>query len=141
MVFYTTVTDTVKRGALFRGTSIAAIGILIIAFSGAFLSPKQLDVWGLPILLSGIFLIARGLIPYRKLCRLETAPNKITLSEEGLTLFEGKKVHRVPLSEIERLEYTEKKGLYGICLYAKGGTLFLPYFSRRVLESLLSHLP
>ena len=149
ITFHSTVTHAIKKRALFRGTFIAAIGIGAIAFGGVFLSPKQLDVWGLPLILFGILFIAWGLIPYRRLCRLETTPNRIEMSEEALTFFQGKvALTRIPLISIEKLEYVEKPSLYGIkvhlkdplpekvILYSKHASLFLPYFSRRTFVQL-----
>ncbi len=118
--FYSTITPSLKRKMLFRGTFLAGIGILLLSYAGVFLSPAILNVWGIPVLGLSIGLIAWGMIPYRQLCRLENDPDVLTIDERGLTLVRrGKALYMIPLTSIEKMEYVEKGTLYGIGIQLK----------------------
>lgn len=120
MKFYTTITPRIKRQLLFRGTPIASLGILLLSYGGVFLSPSQLNIWGIPLVLLSIMLIAIGLIPYRRLCRLESTPDCLVLDTTGMTLVQqGKRRYMIPHDSIEKMEYIEKGGDYGIGIWLK----------------------
>jgi len=138
--FRSSIKPELKRRMLFRGTFIAGAGVLVVTLGGAFLPVETLSTWGLPIFLGGIVLIAAGLLPYRRLCKLEEAPHQITVTEVHTMILSnnGKEVLTVPLSEIRELSYVEKATRYGIRMEVNGlsDPVFLPYFTFRTLQEL-----
>lgn len=157
---YSSVSPKVEKKALFKGSFIAGIGVLLLAFSGSFIKEPLLKIWGLPILILSASLITYGLLPYRRLMRLQRKPNEIILSEELLQYVENNKRQiTLPLSLIKKASYLEDKDDYGIGIWLKSAEysekiivhnpsfdlqkkvnqsekrwkcdLFFPYFSRR----------
>lgn len=152
------ITSALKQLILLRGTAFAALGGAIILYCGAFLSVKTLSMWGLAALLLGLILIALGLIPYRKLSRLEVNPYEIVVDDNFCLFFLSKKkpLFALAMKDIEKMEYVDGKKRYGIALCMKKShqtihplhsfdveafqrsskkmmscDLFLPYFSKR----------
>lgn len=103
-----------------------------------YLSTQALEKWGFLILIAGIGLIASGLIPYRKLQRLEVRPNELVLSKHGLIYYKGGELQwKLPFSSIQRLSFQESAWSYGIALDVEGRfDLFLPYFTKRSFQIL-----
>jgi len=129
---------TLKRKVLMRGTLIAGLGGIILLYCGVFTPAETLEQWGMIPFLLAVILITVGLLPYRKLTRLETTPHEIVgYTNDRLDVFlKKRKRHSIPLDAIEGLHYIEKKDRYGIELYTAEGNLFLPYFSERACRSL-----
>lgn len=102
--------------ALMRGTFLSVIGIIIILFGGAFTPQDYLKIWGLPIFVIGIAFITWGMLPYRKLRRLEINPDCIQVdSEESLHFtIKGEPIFSLSLADIEHIEYIQKNHVYGI---------------------------
>lgn len=90
------------------------------------------------ILIAGLGLIALGLIPYRRLQRLEVRPNELVISEHGLIYYKGGDLQwKLPYSSIQRLSFQETAWRYGIALDVEGRfDLFLPYFTKRSFQIL-----
>lgn len=126
----------------------------MLLIAGAFIPVSLLKTWGLAILIVALLLITIGLIPYRRLTKLETSPDEIHCDDTFLFFIrKGKPIYQIPLSTIDRLEYVEKDALYGLCIWLKateekikvfnpeiachqhpicqGADLFFPYFSER----------
>lgn len=149
---------TLKRGSL-----VASIGAFILLFGGVFIPADTLKILGFPIFMLSFFLIAVGLVPYRKLRRLELNPNRIILEDNRYIQFcsQGKKKFSLPINSIESMKYVEKNNEYGIGIKLKTPIpekiilynssfsivsmqkksqnrfdvdLFLPYFSKRSFE-------
>ncbi len=82
-----------------------------------------------------------GLLPYRKLARLEINPDKIVIQpDESLQYYvKGKNTLTIPLNSIAKVEYVEQSNGYGIILWQKDspGTFFFPYFTQSSFEELL----
>lgn len=112
-----------------------------------------LNIWGFPLFcLSGI-LIVIGLLPYRRLCRLERKPYEIVAVGDTHFQFFSDGILRftVPRAAIESVSYYESGHEYGIKLWGNfdigryqahsrkryGCDLFLPYFSRYAFQSLV----
>lgn len=96
--------------ALYWGSLKGFLGLILLPFGGL-------------IFVAGLLLIAWGLIPYRKLKTLSTSPPVITITDEGVTYFNGTLQTFFPLSSIHSSEY-------------KTDTIFLnstplPYFSEK----------
>lgn len=153
------------RSTLFRGTYIAIAGVIIIVTSGMLLPLFLLRVFGLPLLLLGFALIASGLLPYRRLAKLEMHPYEIAYDETHLLFFRNKKpAFKVPLELLQKIEYYEKGKLYGmgvkmkkslkdqVIIYDKkldiptffstneGFDLFLPYFTKSASDEMTDEL-
>lgn len=127
--------------------------------------PLLMGIWGLPLFLVGMGLIAWGLIPYRRLRSLEENPYRITLDGESSMTFisKGKPLFTVPRQAIGEMGYIEEENTYGIALHLKSPLpeklqienatfdlaefrerskkehacdLFIPYFSQRSYSTL-----
>ena len=133
--------------ALKRGSVIGGVGILLIFCAYLFLPKTLLSHVGIWIYLLGCGLIAFGLIPYRRLRRLELNPASLVVDEKGLTLIaQSHKPEVILWEEIDSFSYLENKQTYGIgfMLKKKRDTrlklaevdLFLPYFSKRAFDEL-----
>lgn len=153
------------RHVLMRGSLLAAIGIGLMAYAGTFFSLQTLHDWGWIIYALAIGLITFGLLPYRKLGRLEKKPHQIILGDDDTLIFyfQGKKTFSIPLEIIEKTDFQQDKYKYGIKIFLKKPVnnkiiihdpsfnmqrfmaqshksyncdLFLPYFSKRGFELL-----
>ena len=158
-----------KQKVVFKGTLLASLGALLLLYVGAFMPPNILGVWGWMILLFGLWLISFGLLPYRKLCRLETQYHEIILTDhrEMLVALKKNPTCSIPLSSIAHVAYLEYPQGYGIGVWLKKPTedkvviydpkflpeqsvkpvrqmaecdLFIPYFSARAFDSLQEYL-
>ncbi len=118
----------VKKILLIRGMTLGFCGVGILFCLGVFASVDVLSFWGIPSFFGGVFLVGLGLIPYRKLTRLETHPHQIILDVLALTFIStyGNKV-RIPYDNIEKITSIETGCRYGLRLeLKKGAPLFLP---------------
>lgn len=151
------------RRALLRGSCLAAAGGACLLLPGIFMPLPVMQVWGLPLFLAGMGLIALGLIPYRKLKALEENPYRIILEGTSALKFtsKGKPLFTLPRVSIKQIGYTEEEKTYGIAITLKSPLpeklriekegfdlagfrdrslkqhncdLFLPYFSRRSFD-------
>ncbi len=118
---FSTIKPTLMRSALFKGTFLAGVGVMILALCGALIPVSTMEIWGIPILLVGGGLITYGLIPYRKLCRIESVPSELILIDgkflQLITL--GKQVYSIPMVSIEKIDYLEQGDDYGITIQLK----------------------
>jgi len=163
---YSSVKPSLIRWMLFRALLLAGAGVLLLAYSGSFIPPQQLSVWGIPILLVGGALIYIGMVPYRRLVRVQDAPNElIVIGEKYLQYVErGVRQFSVPVVSIEKIAYRDSGGReYGLAITLKeplpekitvhnprldilkfqkrsqkrqGCDLFIPYFSVRAYTRL-----
>ncbi len=157
---FTTIKPTLLRATLFRGTLFASIGVLLLIVVTTFLPVENMMTWGVISLLIGGGLMVYGLIPYRRLNRMENEPSELVLVDDEylqLIIF-GKQQYTIPLSMVEKTEYIEKGNEYGIGIWFAqdsenkvivhnqrlnmanslkrsrqkyGCDLFIPYFGRR----------
>ena len=141
------ISPSLLRFVLFRGTFLAGIGSAILLFAGIFLPAKRLDLWGLPFFLLAFGLIAWGLIPYRRLKRLETNPYVLLCDDKEEVHFfaRGKLQLSIRRRSIKDIMWVEKKKrfwlfsspAYGIEValhQPRNATLFFPYFSKASFE-------
>lgn len=155
---YTTIKPELRRKHIFRGTAIGSIGIFFLIICGAFIPPKILEEWGLFILLVGGTLIGIGMLPARRLARLEVNPDILSITEkEDLEFFSDKQlILSIPLDAIEKTTYLEDANSYGILVNIKQGckvhlfispraakiyirgshALYFPFFSERSCKEL-----
>lgn len=117
----------------------------------------------------GLFFIAIGLLPYRKLSKLQLKPHEIHFDNDTLIfLKEGKPLFKIASLSIEKMSYLEREHLYGVGIWLKkpmeqkikvlqskfnfaafmrdsmqrfgGCDLFLPFFSKHTFEELKNHV-
>jgi hypothetical protein len=128
--------------SLFRGSMIGGVGVIILFLSGAFLPVHALSVWGIPLFFLSMGLITFGMLPYRKLTRLEKVPDEILLSSKDILIYRrrGKIIFTTPLSSIKSCTYKDDESIYGIEISMKENskTYFFPYFSQRSANLLIS---
>ena len=154
---------------LLRGTLLGGVGALSLLLAGAFLPPQKMQVWGPFFFLVGLGMIAWGLLPYKRLKRLEEKPYRLSLEGDEWLHFScgGKALLSIPIGSIESMKYDEKGLIYGIGIVLKnpvphkvmiqdpsfnmirfldwsrkqhGCDLFLSYFSRRSFQSLQDYM-
>jgi hypothetical protein len=129
----TSVRPELKRTLLIRGMILAVIGLALLMVGGIFLPPETLKQWGFPLFLVSILCIGGGLIPYKRVVKLESAPDSIVISDRGEIHYKGKTYR---MDAVEKVEFYENRG-YGIKMTLKTSeTVFLPYFSKRSCEEL-----
>lgn len=141
MKLYSSIKPELIKKKLFQGTWFAFTGALVILIAGTTFPRTLLATWGLPLIVVGLGLISIGLLPYKALARLEIKPHQIIIDDDFLTFLQrGKPPLKIPLVNIVKAEYLERKNSYGIMLFFKDSNLFLPYFteqSYRALKDLL----
>lgn len=154
-----------KKSVLLRGTLLGISGLALWLYGGIYLPINVLTVWGWPILILGGVLIIFGLVPYRKLTRVENKPNELILTDlEELNIYvEGIPFLKVDFENIEEMAYLDDEKRYGIGLWIKNPKtkhiiilhplldlnlylkntqkryfcdIFLPYFSKRSFQEL-----
>ncbi len=135
IVLRSTIRPELMRRTLFRGSLIAGIGIIFLVLAGIFLPVGLLSLWGIPIYLFSLGLVTWGLLPYRKLTRLEKKPEKICISNDGLLTYQNM---IIPLLSIKSCEYIDDENRYGIKITLKGDLKgqFFPYFSERSFNTI-----
>jgi hypothetical protein len=154
---------SLKQSILYKGTLLASIGTFAMVYSGIFIPASELERYGIFIVCLGIGFIALGLLPYRRISKLEKEPHEIYIVEEGSLNFlsKGKLLFTIPLDAILKIEHRDQKKDYGIALWLKesseisdtnhitlkkisqdtrGCDLFLPYFTKRSYDLLLEFL-
>lgn len=138
--FFSSIKPSLKRHLIRRSLLFVLPGFVLLFYMGVFLKTSALEKWGLWGFALSFLLISGGMIPYRRIMRLETTPHKLSLEKEGLCFTHTKKGEVVfPLEQIEKFHFVERKGFYGIRIHFKNGKHFLlPYFSKKTFESLQS---
>jgi hypothetical protein len=139
---FTSLKGSFYRKKMVQGMLIALLGLGIIFFLGPLVKPPL----GFFILLLGVFLIAFGLIPLRRLSRLDQNPDELIVSGDQMHYIAGgKPVFSVPVKNISDLHYVEEANRWGIALtlrdqqdiivhdphFKPSARFFLPYFERR----------
>jgi len=151
-----------KKSILLKGSTIAIVGFLPLLYAGTMVPAEYLQFWGFPLFLLSFGMMAAGLIPYRKICKLEEQPNEIILSNDALQYCENRKrTLTIPISNIDSISKIENGKIYGIGLRLKnseskitlhqpieieklikktgktyGVDLFFPYFRERSFQEL-----
>lgn len=111
---------------------------MLILVLGSILIPKEtLEKWGIYLFFLSALLMAVGLVPYRRLQKLESNPNKIIINDSYLLYIREEKTLSIPIEQIQSLEWVERTSIYGINLRLKNGqTKFLAFFSKRSFDEL-----
>lgn len=142
---------SLKKRILMRGTVLAATGLIPIFYGSLFLGEKTLSTWGLPIFFLGLGLITLGMLPYRRLTRLEKHPDKLVVMADDTIHYyrRGKNPFTIPFSSIETISYMENGNNYGVRIHLKKEwmetekktfkrQIFFPYFSRKMVEQMIN---
>lgn len=120
LVVSTTISPSLKKKVLFRGTLLAACGAFLLIFSGIFIPLSVLKFFGGFILFISGLLIVLGLLPYRKINRLQMQNNKLIVEKESiLYVVNNKRMIGIPKADIEKMDFLEKGTDYGIGLWLK----------------------
>lgn len=131
MVIRTKLKPALLRQVLFRGTLMGGAGVLIWVLAGIFLPLTLMKLYGWGIFTIGFLLILFGLLPYRKLKRLELNPNKIEMGGESFDYYENRKLKiRIPNEKIQEVTFIDEGLNYGVEVSIVGSDtpLFFPYF-------------
>lgn len=131
--------SALMRRMLWRGTFIAAIGAAGLIFGGAFLPPEKLSVWGLPLFIGASVIITFGLLPYRRLKKLEMQPYELIDNGVTLKLVKGNKIlWEYPLNTIKKITYRDSPTKYGLDIrLTNGQNIFAPYFTERAKKNIV----
>lgn len=135
--FRSTVTNEEKSKQLRQGTLIASVGVLFMAFAGIFFPQPMLAKWGLVIFFF-CFVCLAGLLPYRRLTKLESKPDEIVVMGGDVIQYwsGGKKILAISQKNIAAMSYY----CHGIRIQLKcekQATLFFPHFSKRSFEEIV----
>lgn len=142
----TTLYPFLVRQTLFKGFCISLIGMTLLVYSGTFIPSHLLKFMGLPVFIMGIGCLAWGLLPYRRLSRLELQPDKLeALEAKSIDFFsKGEKVLSLPFNAIQSFDYFQKEGIYGLVILLKTpshklripSSIFLKEADKRLLNTL-----
>lgn len=124
LIIRTTVMPALTKHVLIKGFCIASIGIFGLLAGGIFLPPSILHQWGWAIFFISIGFITLGLLPYRRLVRLQMKPNELSIFDADQMTFisRGSKKLTVPLQSISKMAYIDHPLNYGIALWLKHPT-------------------
>jgi len=162
MIVKTAVNSKIKKDALLNGTLLAGLGMLILIGGSVSFSKEQLSQYGFLIFVFGIALITLGMMPYRKLVRIENCPDEIHVNDDHTWVYyvKGKKLAEIPQETMESVNFIARDPSYGICIHFKknssskvkvsdsdtqlqinkfGCDLFMPYFTERSVHQLNEH--
>lgn len=165
-VYRSCIPTRLLESTLKRGSILGIAGALLLVIGGTIIPLEQLTLWGGPFFLLGLFFIALGLVPYKKLAHLQLKPHEIHTHNGQLTfLKQGKPLFHLDCRSIAKIAYLEKEHLYGVGIWLKrpleknslffqkkkrvSGSglmqecdLFLPFFTQKTAEELaLYHNP
>lgn len=121
LIIRTTVMPQLSKHVLMRGFRIAFLGILGLLAGALFFPLPELQTWGWGLFLLSLALITGGLLPYRRLVRLQLKPNELSLLDADQLTFisRGRKKLTVPLKSIEKMSYIDHPLHYGIAIWLK----------------------
>lgn len=160
VVFRSSIDKNLMRKALIRGTFLASIGVLLLFFSGVFLPVRILQCYGIFLFGLSMLFIAFGLLPYRKLQRLETKPDELWVTNSSIHYIKrGNERLVIPLKAVFKISWVSRGYLYGIGIDLKehsllsiprsfikysqkksGFDLFFPFFTERTFLELKDYI-
>lgn len=166
LILRSSISSSLLRNTLLRGFAVAFFGILILLCAGSYLPVEFLHRWGWSLFLISLGLITLGMLPYRRLSRLQIKPNELILSDSNHIVFSqrGRELLTIPMQSIARMSYIFHPRLYGIALWLRpaplkpilvhqspkeienmrrlgqqlgNADLFFPYFNQRAYDELM----
>lgn len=109
------VTSPLMRYTLFKGCGFAVSGMCVLLIGGIFLPPETLGVWGWLLFVVGIGLMTFGMLPYKRLLRIQLKPDELVVQGTDLEFYSrGIKRLTIPLRSIEKIAYRDARASYGI---------------------------
>lgn len=116
---FSTVKSSLLKATLFRGSLAGVLGIVLLICATAYLPAAKLTIWGGPILLVGGGLMVYGLIPYRRLTKMEEQPSELYLADDDYMqlIAGGKQQYTIPMDMIQKTEYIDRGNDYGIAIW------------------------
>jgi hypothetical protein len=120
-IIRSSISSKLMRKTLFQGTFLAGIGGLALFLGGILLPLQEMKVWGPLLFLFSVGMITWGLLPYKRLKRLEEKPYRLTIEDEHWLHFseEGKPLFSIPMVSIECINFVEAGDKYGIGIFLK----------------------
>ena len=161
MKVYSSISSEIKKLKLKKGLLFSLPAIILLITFGTFASLDLVVQYGRIIFFVSITLIAIGMIPYRRITRLESTPHILSIEDDTLDFkYLGKFSVLIPLREIKSISFFRKKQFFGLALtlhslknvqsknfamrqYQKkcrrqlSCDLFLPYFPEKIKSSLV----
>ncbi len=133
--------SSLKRSLLFKGTLFALMGALSLIAAAILLPAEKLSHYGFFIFAFAMALITYGLLPYRRLCRLENNPDELRLDSDHILYYlkKGNAVLAISKNDIQSFSYFDLTQKYGIkCLLKNGTEVSFFYFTKRAYDLLFS---
>lgn len=121
MTIRSSVLPALMRKILWKGTLLGGSGVVILLLGGIFIPLKEMKVWGPFLFLFSLSLITWGLLPYRRLKRLEEKPSTLILEGEEWLHYSvrGKPLFSIPIASIDHIIFIDKPSTYGIGVILK----------------------
>lgn len=107
------------RTSVIKGTICAVIGMGLLLFATLFLSVAEMSRWGFLLFTGACGLLVYGLLPYRKLTRLESKPHLLSIDANHAITFESHaiKEFQIPRGAIDHCDYFDNQKSYGIQIW------------------------
>lgn len=120
-VLRSSIKPQLMSSVLMKGTILSSLGGGALLYAGVYLPADILQKWGLLIFLISLVLITAGLLPYRKLTRLEKHPNEIHLigNKTFAYFIRGKPAFSISMQSIQKFILIDKGKDYGIGVILK----------------------
>lgn len=165
LIIKTSISPPFMRHTLFLGMIFASIGILGLILASIYIDLADMQRWGWIVFLICLGLITIGMLPYRRLVRLQMNPNELHMVDPSNLQYysKGQSLLTLPLNSIAKVDYIDRKTIYGIAVWLKpppndpvivhqcrhvvdalrqqgqklaGANLFFPYFNQRAFQEL-----
>ena len=109
LIIRTSLTPDYLKKILVRGFCLSIIGSMLLIGASIFLPEPLLNKWGWLLYFSALILITIGLLPYRKLSKLQNKPNEIRLIDRTFQFWtKGKCLLSTSVSDINSLSYRDE---------------------------------
>ena len=166
LILKTSISTPLLRHTLFLGMLLASLGILGLILASVYIDLADMRRWGWLVFLICLGLITIGMLPYRRLVRVQMNPNELHLVDSNHLQYysKGRSLLTLPFNSIAKVDYIDKKTLYGIAIWLKPppnqpvivhqcrkmvdalrqqgqrlaeADLFFPYFNQRAFQELV----
>lgn len=106
------------QNILLRGTLLGALGAFLLIFCSIFIPEELLAKVGLPLFFISFGIITLGLLPYRKLKKLELRPHEIVIhsGKEFIFAWQGAPCFTIPFDCVECIKSISSGSYYGIAI-------------------------
>ena len=123
LTLHSSITPFLASRLLIRGTAVASLGLLCLAYGTLYMPEASLKTWGIPLFFLSLGLIGSGMLPYRRVCRVEKHPHMLMIRADNTIHYAhfGKARVTIPFQAIDRLSYGNDPLFYGIKLWIRTG--------------------